>query len=64
MMSASPTGPATLSSVPQPLMPIAMSAWYPPQTVPNRPTKGAEAPTVASTDMPFSSRVVSASSTF
>ena len=53
MMSASPTGPATLSSVPQPLMPIAMSAWYPPQTVPNRPTKGAEAPTVASTDMPF-----------
>ena len=64
MISASPTGPATLSSVPAPLMPIATSAWYTPQTVPNRPTNGAVAPTVASTARPFSSRVVSSSSTF
>ena len=64
MISASPTGPATRSSVPAPLMPIATSAWYTPQTVPNRPTKGAVAPTVASTARPFSMRVVSSSSTF
>ena len=64
MINASPTGPATLSSVPEPLIPIATSAWYTPQTVPKRPTNGAVAPTVASTVRPFSSRLISSSSTF
>src|SRR6478672_6597282 len=56
MMSASPTGPATLSSVPWPLMPIATSAWYTPHTVPNNPRKGAVLPIDASTVRPDSKR--------
>ena len=47
MISASPTGPATLSMLAWPAMPMAISAFRMPKTVPNRPTNGAVEPTVA-----------------
>ena len=47
MISASPTGPATLSIDACPAMPIAVSALTMPQTVPKSPTNGAVDPTVA-----------------
>src|SRR5215472_1316802 len=46
MMSASPTGPATLSMLAWPAMPMPTSAFRMPHTVPNRPTKGAVEPAV------------------
>src|SRR5258708_2135734 len=61
MMSASPTGPATLSRVPWPVMPMWTRAWYTPHTVPNRPTNGAVLPIDARTVSPRSTRAVSSS---
>ena len=52
MISASPTGPATLSMLAWPARPIAISALRMPHTVPNRPTNGAVEPTVARNDRP------------
>ena len=43
---------------------MAVSAWYTPQTVPNKPTNGAVAPTVAKAVKPLSMRKVSSSKTF
>src|SRR4051794_13017023 len=63
MISASPTGPATLSSVPWPETPMLTSAWYTAQTVPKSPTKGAVEPMEASTVRPDSSRAGSSSIT-
>src|SRR3954468_369954 len=63
MISASPTGPATLSSVPWPERPMLTRAGYTAHTVPNRPTNGAVEPTEASTVSPDSRRAVSSSIT-
>ena len=53
MMSASPTGPATLSMLACPATPIFTRAPRMPHTVPNRPTNGATEPTVARSPSPL-----------
>ena len=57
MISASPTGPATLSIDACPATPIAVSALTMPQTVPKSPTNGAVEPTVARNARPSCERL-------
>src|SRR5258708_3358953 len=61
MISASPTGRATLSILAWPAIPMAISAFRMPMTVPNRPTKGAVDPTVARNARPSESLLLTRS---
>ena len=57
MTKASPTGPATRSKVICPASAMPLKALKMPQTVPNRPTKGEMAPTVANSNWPQCNRL-------
>ena len=51
---ASPIGPATAAMLIWPELEILIKAWYMPQTVPNKPMKGAVAPIDAKVVRPLS----------